>query len=368
MIHYAIVGCGYSGGIHAQSIGARRDAKLVAVYDTCAQNAQRLAKTYGARVASDLRELCADPQVDAVFVTTPNNSHVQPALYALEHGKHVLCEKPVSLSLADTKMMVNAARKADRLLFAGHVSNYIRGVQLAAQLLRDGAIGQLLMVQAVHCDWAGPQPTVGWKQTKVISGGHLYHHMHEVDLICQFAGVPQNVYALGKNLAHHGAGFGDEDDAVMLLMELQNGGVASLQIGSAFHQSEHSVRLQGSTGGILLDFRASCLTLDNQDGEQMFGLHESSEEDEERAASCRKVKKDAGTAFGRPGMKTSQWMQSIFTKEFEAFHALVSGGAADALAQTLTDGRAALACAAVLEAAERSMQSGKRIDIKGDFV
>ena len=68
------------------------------------------------------------------------------------------------------------------------------------------------MIEAVHTDWAGPQKTIGWKQMKEISGGHLYHHMHEVDLICQLAGLPVSVYAKGKNLVHHGDGCGDEEE------------------------------------------------------------------------------------------------------------------------------------------------------------
>ena len=89
------------------------------------------------------------------------------------------------------------------------------------------------MIEAVHTDWAGPQKTIGWKQTKEISRGHLYHHMHEVDLICQLAGLPVSVYAKGKNLVHHGDGCGDEEDAIFLNMELPGGGFASLSIGSA---------------------------------------------------------------------------------------------------------------------------------------
>lgn len=364
MIGYGIVGCGYCGSIHAQSIGAHPRAKLVAVYDLEQARAQQLAGRYGARWVQSLSELCADPAVDAVIVATPNHCHFAPALAALQQGKHVLCEKPVTLDLVETFWLTDLAKRQNKVLFAGHVTNYIPGVQQAAAYLAQGRIGELLAIQALHTDWAGPQPQVGWKQKKELSGGHLYHHMHELDLICRFGGLPRRIFAQGKNMAHQGPGFGDEDDMDMLLMQLGGGGFASLTIGSAFHIGQHSVLLQGTRGGIRLDFKHSYGVLESDKESVRFDLHETPEQNRERQAGYLRNAMDAGAGFGRPGMKTSSWMQSIFLRELEAFQMLLETGEAEPGTQRLANGTAAVECALTLDAASRSMACAQAVDVQ----
>ncbi len=109
----------------------------------------------------------------------------------------MFCDKPVALSFEDTKEMIDTAEKAGVYFFAAHTTNFIRGVQTAKALLAAG-VGELLMIEAVHTDWAGPQKTIGWKQMKDISGAHLYHNMHEADLICQLAGLPVRYMQMGR--------------------------------------------------------------------------------------------------------------------------------------------------------------------------
>lgn len=324
-------------------------------FDTDYERAKAFAQERGAYAASTIEELCSNREVEAVIITTPNNSHRIPAICAAKAGKHVFCEKPVALSFEDTKEMIDTAEKAGVYFFAAHTTNFIRGVQTAKALLASGAVGELLMIEAVHTDWAGPQKFTGWKQRKDISGGHLYHHMHEADLICQLAGLPVSVYANGKNLVHHGAGCGDEEDAIFLIMELSGGGFASLTIGSAFHLGDHFVKLQGKTGGILLDFKNSVVRLENDRGEKLYSMQENEEEDEERRNGYRKHKADAGKGFGKPGMKTSSWMSTIFYKELKCFNDIIRTGNTAPEYEPLLDGSAALNCVKVLDGARESM-------------
>lgn len=358
MIGYGIIGCGYAGRIHADNLEKLPEVRLAAVFDTDYERMRAFAQERGTSMASSIEELCGDKEVDAVIITTPNNSHVIPAICAAKAGKHVFCEKPVALSLKDTKEMLDAAKKSGVRFFAAHTTNFIRGVQTAKVLLASDAIGKLLMIEAVHTDWAGPQQSIGWKQMKTISGGHLYHHMHEIDLICQLTGLPVSVYANGMNLVHHGTGYGDEEDAVFLNMKLSGGGFASLIIGSAFHLGDHFVKLQGKTGGILLDFKNSVVQLENGQRKTLYSMQENEPEDEERRNEYRKNKQDAGKGFGKPGMKTSSWMSTIFYKELLCFHNIIKTGNVDPKYKSLLDGSAAYNCVKVLDGARESMVSG----------
>lgn len=358
MTGYGIIGCGYAGSIHADNLAGLPGARLVAAFDTDYERAKVFAEERGAYAPSDIEELCSSREVEAVIITTPNNRHVMPAIQAANAGKHVFCEKPVALSLQDTKEMLDVAEKAGVHFFAAHTTNFIKGVQTAKALLASEAIGELLMIEAVHTDWAGPQKSIGWKQRKEISGGHLYHHMHEVDLICQLAGLPVSVYANGRNLVHHGAGYGDEEDAVFLNMELPGGGFAALTIGSAFHLGDHFVKLQGRTGGILMDFKNSFVRLENDREVTLYSMQENEAEDEERRNGYRKNRMDAGKGFGKPGMKTSSWMSTIFYKELKCFNDVIETGNAVFGYESLLDGSAALNCVKVLDGAMESMAAG----------
>lgn len=362
---YGIIGCGYAGGIHADNILKLPGAHLEAVYDTDYGRAEMFAKARGTYAASSLEELCGKCHVDAVIITTPNNSHVWPAVYAAEAGKQVFCEKPLALNLENTKTMLKAAEKSGVSFFAAHTTNFIKGVQTAKKLIADGEIGTLLMIEAVHTDWAGSQKEVGWKQRKAVSGGHLYHHMHEVDLICQIAGLPVSVFARGGNLAHCGPGFGDEEDAIFLSMELKEGGFATLAIGSAFHLGDHFVKFQGDKGGIMMDFKNSYVRLENDQGEKIYSMQENGAEDEERRLSYRKNKKDALKGFGSPGMKTSMWMSTIFYKELKCFDELVKNGTIACEYESLINGSAALNCVRVLDGAMASVDTGLPVRLEG---
>lgn len=365
MIGYGIIGCGYAGTIHADNLVKLPEARLVTVFDVDYERAKTFAQERGVCQASLMEELCENNEVEAVIITTPNNSHVIPAVCAAKAGKHIFCEKPIALNLNDTEEMLDMAKKAGVYFFAAHTTNFIRGVQTAKALLNSGEIGELLMIEAVHTDWTGSQKSTGWKQMKDISGGHLYHHMHEIDLICQLAGIPVSIYANGTNLVHHGTGYGDEEDAVFLNMELFGGGFASLTIGSAFHLGDHFVKLQGKTGGILLDFKNAIVRLENTQKEITYSMQENESENEERRDEYRKNKWGAEKGFGRPGMKTSSWMSTIFYKELTCFHDIIRTGNVDSEYEPLLNGSAAYNCIKVLDGARESMFSGLPIRLEG---
>ncbi|MFR2855549.1 Gfo/Idh/MocA family protein, partial [Hungatella sp.] len=109
MAGYGIIGCGYAGGIHADNLAGLPGARLAAAFDLDYERSKAFVRDTGAYAAPTIEELCSNREVEAVIITTPNNSHVAPAILAAEAGKHVFCEKPVALSLKDTNEMLDAA-------------------------------------------------------------------------------------------------------------------------------------------------------------------------------------------------------------------------------------------------------------------
>jgi predicted dehydrogenase len=357
-IRYGFVGCGYAAGIHADSLLKIPTAEIVACYDIVPENAQRLAERCNAVTEPSLEQLCACRELDAILICTPNYCHTQSVLYALKSRKNVFCEKPAALNAKETADMTECAERAGRYLFVGHCLNFMSGINIVKDLLEKKTIGDILMADAVHTDWAEPQPTVGWKQQRQYSGGHLYHHMHEVDLICQFMGLPRTIYAMAGNTAHHGAGCGDEDDMIFLSMKMSDGKFATLQIGSAFRIGDYYIKLQGTKGGIKIDIRQAKVICSTSDGVAEYSLYGREELDEERRNEFIANRKDGGKLFGKPGMKGAQWMSELFFAEIATFHKLLQENKIDKYYKNLIDGTAAINCLKVLDAAYESINSG----------
>ena len=145
------------GQHRAASMQLISEVKLVAVADQREDMARKLAQ--GGKVYSDGLALAADPAVQAVVVSTPPSSHEKLAIAALNAGKHVLVEKPMSTDVASCQRMVDAAKANNVTLACGFNMRYIRATKLARQLIADGAIGRFTGSAATRIGGATGSPT-----------------------------------------------------------------------------------------------------------------------------------------------------------------------------------------------------------------
>lgn len=209
---------------------------------------------------------------------------------------------------------------------AGHVMNFFRGVRHAKQLIAEGKIGKLLYCHSARNGWEEPQPSISWKKLRSKSGGHLYHHIHEVDCIQFLMGHATEVTMTGGNVAHQGERFGDEDDMLFLLMEFGNNTYAVVEYGSAFHYPEHYVLIQGTKGYIRLDMCNAGMTVKTVDGpEEHFLLHENQAEDDQRTYIYHSTEMDGAIQYGRPGKKPPLWLHGIMKNEMKFFNGIMHG-------------------------------------------
>lgn len=141
----AVFGCGYWGKNHVRTLAEL--GALACVVDQDTKRAADLAQEYGveARKASDV---FADPDITGIVMALPAQFHAQIALRAFEAGKHVFAEKPIALATEDAQAMVDAARKADRILMAGHILRYHNAFHAIMKLVEDGALGDIKYVQS----------------------------------------------------------------------------------------------------------------------------------------------------------------------------------------------------------------------------
>lgn len=358
-IRYGLVGSGYFGRALGLALEALPGATVTTVFDP--ENAGPVCVELGAREASSIAELCASSDVDAVIIASPNWAHAEPVLEAARNGKHVFCEKPIALSYEECSRMIDATQASSVLFMAGHVMNFMTGVRSVKALISDGVIGDVLFARAARTGWAQPQSEISWKNQRKLSGGHLYHHIHELDLIQSIMGPAVEVTMVGGNVAHHAPGFGDEDDLLLVTLEFGNSTFAVLEYGSAFRWPEHHVLIEGTLGAIRIDLQEAHVTVRVDGKDERLLLHRTAAEDADRARVYRDGTTDGGITYGNPQSSPPLWLRGIIEEELAYFHSLMSG--ADPIAEfaALTDGTAATASIATADALTRSLAEKRKV-------
>lgn len=360
-IRYAVVGVGYFGAELGRIMQAQEGAEIVAVLDP--ENAEVIAQELGCDVETDLDTLYSRDDVDAVIVATPNYLHKDPVIKAAEHGIDVFCEKPIALSYEDCKEMVEACKKHNVTFMAGHVMNFFRGVRHAKQLINEGKIGEVLYCHSARNGWEEPQESISWKKIRSKSGGHLYHHIHELDCIQFIMGSPETVTMIGGNVAHSGEQFGDEDDMLLLNLEFPNNKYAVIEYGSAYHWPEHYVLIQGTKGAIRIDMKDVAMTVKTEAGDEVYTVHETQEEDDDRTKINYGAEMDGAIMYGKPGKKPPMWLHSIMKNEMKYFNEIMHGMECSEEFIPLLTGEAACAAIATADACTLSRMEDRKVKV-----
>jgi len=137
---------------HFESAAKARNVDLFAICDVAGDLLARMTKTFGARKGySSYDDMLADPELDAVVIATSDRFHVSAALAAIKAGKHVLCEKPLGVTVEEVEGLRDAVRKSGKLLQVGSMKRFDPGLQSAKAFIDDG-MGDMLALKAWYCD------------------------------------------------------------------------------------------------------------------------------------------------------------------------------------------------------------------------
>ena len=146
-VKVGVIGCGgIANGKHMPALKSVENLEMVAFCDIVRERAEAAAREYGvegAKIFEDYRELLAMDEIEVVHVCTPNSSHAPISIDAFAAGKHVYCEKPMAKTYADAVLMCDAAEKAGKLLSIGYQTRSVPTFQLARNLVRAGALGDI---------------------------------------------------------------------------------------------------------------------------------------------------------------------------------------------------------------------------------
>jgi predicted dehydrogenase len=164
-IRTAMLGTGFMGIVHTEAIRRLGNVEVAAVAASSDAKAKAFAdQLFIEKSTGDWESLCKDPAIDAVHICTPNALHAPMAKVAIEHGKHVLCEKPLTMTSAEAKEILTLAEAKGIAHATNHNLRYYPAVQQIRQMVAAGELGEILAVQGTYSqDWLLYDTDYNWR-------------------------------------------------------------------------------------------------------------------------------------------------------------------------------------------------------------
>jgi phthalate 4,5-cis-dihydrodiol dehydrogenase len=185
-----VIGLGRAFTLMLPTFASHPRIKMVAASDPRPDARERFAAEFGAKVYADAKALCADPAVQAIYVASPHQFHVDHVKLAAAHGKHVLVEKPMALTVDDCLEMIGAARKAGIHLLVGHSHSFDLPYLRASEMIRTGAYGRVCMINALNFTDFLYRPRRPEELDTKAGGGVVFSQAaHQVDIVRLLAGA-----------------------------------------------------------------------------------------------------------------------------------------------------------------------------------
>ena len=252
VLKVGIIGCGGIARAHLSAIRAVECIDVVAMADMLPERAQEYAKEYGAKSAyGDYEDLLADPDVQAVHVCLPHDVHHPVCMAAAKAGKHILVEKPMALSVAESEDMLAAAEAAGVTLMVAQVLRFRTAHIKARELLRDGAIGQVRTVYRRRMGYVDHTKLPPWHaDPKQIGNFAIYgFSSHEIDIILWLLDTEaKRAFATGRVT---NPVWGNEDEIIAVL-ELANDAMATHVQSMNARQGGYDCVIVGTDGSMHL--------------------------------------------------------------------------------------------------------------------
>ena len=232
------------------AIAAQSDSCISAVASSNPERAEQFAKALGIpKALTAVDDLLADPDIDAVYISTTNEWHEPQALAAVAAGKHIFCEKPLALSLDGAMRMVAAAEAAGVVMGTNHHLRNASAHRAMRDLIQDGAVGQPLAARVFHAVYLPPH-LQGWRIERPEAGGGVILDItvHDTDTL-RFV-LRDEVKEVTAMTASQGMGKAGLEDAVMGVMRFRDGVLAQFHDAFTSRHAYTGFEVHGSDGSL----------------------------------------------------------------------------------------------------------------------
>jgi phthalate 4,5-cis-dihydrodiol dehydrogenase len=225
-IGLGIAGLGMAGAVMVQAAAAHKGYELRAAADPHPAPLAAFARDFNAGVYNDIGALCADPNVEVIYIATPHQFHAPHAILAAEHGKHIILEKPMALTLADCDAIIAAADRAKVHLIVGHTHAFDPAMRIMRLIIASSVLGRLGMMHSFNYTNFLYRPRRPEELDTAQGGGILFNQVpHQIDIARLLAGgLTRSVRAqvTTLDLARPTEG------SCTALLQFENGAAASL--------------------------------------------------------------------------------------------------------------------------------------------
>ncbi len=270
---FAILGTGMIAKFHARAILSLPEARLVAVCSREVSRAAAFAEAFGCEAFATLDAMLAHPAVDVLVIATPSGAHMEAAVAAARAGKHVLCEKPLEVTLERVDAMINAHREAGTQLGCTFQIRYTPALQPIRDALREGRFGTLTYAGVYVPWWRNDEYYThsSWHGTRQLDGGGalMNQAIHMIDLLCDLLPPVESVAAFTSSIGHPGI---ETEDAASAALRFEGGAVGVIYGNtSSWPGQPKRLEITGTHGTVIFV----------EDGLSIFEFREKRPEDEE---------------------------------------------------------------------------------------
>ncbi len=198
MVKIAVVGAGFIGEVHAKSLQKVENAEITAVVSSREKEGKEFADKYGARLYPDLDSVLEEGDIECVDLCTPTFTHEEMTIKSAEAGKHILCEKPLALSVKEIDRMIAAVKANGVKAMSGHTMRFWPEYVKGMEIIESGQLGKPLHAfgqrLAATPDWHKNN----WDFNEKLGGGaSIDLHIHDLDVLLWIFGRPVKVSAMG---------------------------------------------------------------------------------------------------------------------------------------------------------------------------
>lgn len=252
-IKFAVVGCGHIGKRHAEMISRNAEAELVALVDV--KEKEKLGiDHFDVPYFHSLEELLqSDLETEVINIASPNGFHAEQGMKVLEAGKHLVIEKPMSLTKKDSEALIFKGLQMHRQVFCVMQNRYSPPSIWLKELLLSGKLGEIYMVQ-INCYWNRDNryyKSESWHGKKDLDGGTLFTQFsHFIDLMYWYFGDITNIQAKFADFNH--AELTDFEDSGFVSFDFVNGGMGALNYSTSVWDAnlESSITVIGENGSL----------------------------------------------------------------------------------------------------------------------
>jgi predicted dehydrogenase len=252
--NFGIIGTGMIADFHAQAIQSMGNARLVGVCGSDSAKADIFAQKFNCKAFSNYSEMLRSDEIDIVTIATPSGNHMDPTVEAAQQGKHVLCEKPMEISLDRIDAMISAHRNSGTYLGGIFNYRYSDSVALLKRAVDEGRFGNLSFV-SVHVPWwrSDEYYQSKWRGTwKLDGGGALMNQsIHMIDLMQYLVGPLSSLQASIATIGHAI----EVEDTAAAIVKFKNNALGSIYGSTAsFPGQFRRMEITGTKGtAILID-------------------------------------------------------------------------------------------------------------------